>query len=114
METRDILPDSRPRETKGRIFTRNGVTWVPFYCANCFKHCGSCPETSTFLFYLCPKCFETHGEIAGTMIVPDQVFYERVAQEQQEAHGRPLTHAEMVQVVQEDCTPLATLLKESK
>jgi len=110
----DILPDSRAKETKARVYTPAGA-WIPFFCANCGKECGSCPEQNmTFLFYLCPKCFETHGEIAGTMTVPDKVFFDRISQEQQEAYGRVLTHAELVQVVQDDSSPLATLLKEAK
>ena len=112
----DVLPDSRLKllHTPRGMLNGPGGTWIPFFCANCGKHCGSCPETSTFLFYLCPKCFETHGAIAGTMTVPDKDFFDRVAQEQQEVHGRSLTHLELVRVVQEDSSPLATLLKEAK
>ena len=109
----DILPDSRARETKGCIFTPAG-TWVSVFCANCGTPGGSCPEESTFLFYLCNACFKTYGTVAGTMAVPDQAFYSRVAQEQQEAHGRALTHNELLAVVAEDASPLATLLKEAK
>jgi predicted RNA-binding Zn-ribbon protein involved in translation (DUF1610 family) len=110
----DLLPDSRAREAKDRLYTPTGA-WIPFFCANCGKECGRCPEENmTFLFYLCPKCFETHGPITATMAVPDKIFFDRIAGEQQEAHGRALTHAELVQVVQEDSSPLATLLKEAK
>lgn len=110
----EILPDSRAKEAKNRVFTPTGA-WVPFFCASCHKECGKCPEENmTFLFYLCPLCFETYGEIAGTMVVPDKVFFDRVAQEQQEAYGRSLTHQELVQVVQENSSPLATLLREAK
>jgi len=108
----DILPDSRAKETKGRIFTPGGA-WVPFFCANCGKECGSCPEENmTFLFYLCPKCFETHGQITATMVVPDKVFFDRIKHEQMDKHGRLLSQAELLQVVQEDASPLATLIKE--
>jgi len=48
------------------------------------------------------------------MVVPDKVFFDKVAQEQQEAHGRTLTHDELLAVVAEDSSPLATLLKEAK
>jgi hypothetical protein len=109
----DILPDSRAKVTRGRVFTANG-TWVPVFCANCGTEGGLCPEESTFLFWLCNGCFETKGAIAGTMMVPDQVFYDRLAQEQQAAFGRALTHAELLQVVAEDSTPLAKLIKEAK
>jgi hypothetical protein len=110
----DILPDSRAKNTKERIFTANGV-WIPIFCANCGVHGGSCPEENmTHVFYICNKCFKTYGEIAGTMAVPDAVFFEKVKQEQLEAHGRFLTHEELAGVVEEGTTPLAKLLKEAK
>jgi hypothetical protein len=111
--TQDVLPDSRAKDTKARIFTPTG-TWIPVFCANCGVHGGSCPEESTFLFYLCNACFKTYGEIAGTMAVPDKEFYDKIVQEQDETYGRQLSHNELLQVVQEDSTRLATLLKEAK
>ncbi|MEQ1574218.1 MAG: hypothetical protein ABL993_08230 [Vicinamibacterales bacterium] len=109
----DILPDSRAKQAKNQVFTNNG-TWIPVFCANCGKHGGSCPETSTFLFYLCNPCFDKYGPITGTMVVPDQVFYEKMAEEQQHVFGRPATHNELLQVVAEDSTALAKLIKEAK
>lgn len=108
----ELLPDSRAKNTTGRIFTAAGV-WVPVFCANCGVHGGSCPEENmTFLFYICPKCAETYGAITGTMMMPDEVFYEKLKQEQLESHGRFLSEQELIQVVQEDSTPLAQLIKE--
>jgi hypothetical protein len=108
----DILPDSRAKETKGRIFTKSAGTWVPVFCANCGVPGGSCPEENmTFMFYLCQKCNDTYGAIAGTMVMPDEVFFEKLKQEQLAAHGRYLTVPELVKVVQEDASPLATLIK---
>ena len=109
----ELLPDSRAKTTRGHVFAKSG-TWVPVFCANCGKDGGLCPEESTFMFYLCDRCFETHGEIAGTMTVPDAVFYDRVAQEQAATYGRALDRAEVLQVIEEDSTPLAKLLKEAK
>lgn len=110
----NILPDSRAKETKGRVFTAGGV-WVPFFCANCGRECGTCPEENmNFLFYLCKSCFQTHGEITGTMIMPDEVFFAKVAEEQLASYGRYLTHEEMLKVVEEDASPLATLLKDAR
>jgi len=110
----DLLPDSRAQETKGRIFTPMGA-WIPFFCANCGKDCGSCPEENmNFLFYLCPKCFETHGEIAGTMMMPDEVFFEKLKQEQMASYGHYLTQQELAAVVEADASPLATLLKAGR
>lgn len=110
----DILPDSRARETKGRIFTQIGV-WIPVFCANCGVPGGSCPEENmTFLFYLCNKCAETHGAIAGTMMMPDEVFFQKLKEEQIASYGRYLTQPELAAVVEADASPLAKLLKEAK
>lgn len=65
----------------------------------------------TFMFYLCNKCAETHGAIAGTMLMPDEVFFEKLRQEQLAAYGRYLTQEELDQVVTSADTPLAKLLK---
>lgn len=107
----ELLPDSRAKNVTGRVFTMNG-TWVPVFCANCGKDGGLCPEENmTFLFYLCVACNETYGAIAGTMVMPDEVFFEKCKQEQMESYGRYLTESELIAVVQEDASPLATLLR---
>lgn len=107
----NILPDSRAKETKGRIFTPGG-TWIPVFCANCGHHGGSCPEENmTFMFYLCNNCASTHGAIAGTMMMPDEVFFERLKQEQMASYGRYLTELELAKIVEEGASPLATLIK---
>lgn len=110
----EVLPDSRPINLRGARLGPGGVYWVPVYCANCGCDGGLTPEESTFLFYLCTKCAETYGEIAGTLMMPDQVFWEKLKQEQLEAYGRYLTEQELVQVVAEDASPLATLIKEGR
>ena len=108
---KDILPDCRTSNPTERIFTRIG-TWIPVYCANCGVHGGSCPEENmTFIFYLCKKCVDTYGEIAGTMLMPDEVFFEKLKQEQLASYGRYLTQDELTVVVAEDASALATLLK---
>lgn len=112
--TLEVLPDSRAKTTKGRIFTAFG-TWVPVFCANCGKPGGSCPEENmTFLFYQCTPCSEKYGAITGTMVMPDEVFFEKLKQEQLESHGHFLSEQELVTVVQEDASPLATLLKSGR
>lgn len=109
----DVLPDSRAKTTRNRVFTKTG-TWIPFFCANCGKDCGLCPEESTHMFYLCNPCFETKGAIAGTMVVPDAEFFAKVQHEQLEAYGRALAPHEVARVIAEDCTPLAKLIKEAQ
>ena len=107
----DLLPDSRAKDTKGRIFTTNGA-WVPVFCANCGVNGGSCPEEgTTFLFYLCQKCADTHGAIASTLLMPDELFFEKLKQEQMASYGRYLSEVELATVVEADASPLATLVK---
>lgn len=113
VERRDVLPDSRARETRQRIFTPAG-TYVPFFCANCGKECGSCPEDNTFLFYLCPNCEKQHGPPAGLYRLPDEVYWEKLRQEQLAHFGYYPTQEELSRVLAEDASPLATLLKEAK
>jgi hypothetical protein len=110
----DLLPDSRAKDTKGCIFTAAGV-FVPVFCASCGAHGGSCPEENmTFLFYLCNKCAETYGDIAGTMLMPDEVFFQKLKEEQMASYGHYLTQPELAAVVEADASPLAKLLKEGK
>jgi len=112
--TLDVLPDSRAKNAKGRVFTKTGA-WIPIFCANCGKEGGKCPEENmTFMFWMCNQCFSTHGHITTTMVVPDKVFFDKIANEQKEAYGRQLTNLELQKVIVDDCTPLATLLKEAQ
>lgn len=78
--SREVLPDSRARETKGVVQTKTAFgIMIPIYCANCGVEGGMVPERNmTFVFWLCQPCFESYGEIAGTMVQPDQVFWAQV------------------------------------
>lgn len=111
-EKMDLLPDCRAKDTRGRVFTAAGVQ-VPVFCANCGVHGGWCPEENmNFIFYLCNKCVETCGEIAGVMLMPDEVFYEKCRQEQMASYGRYLTQEEIAKVVEDGSSPLAKLLTQ--
>lgn len=113
-DRKDILPDSRARETRNRIFTPGGA-WIPIFCASCGKDGGSCPEENmTFIFYLCNDCFKKHGHLTGTMVMPDEVFWAKVKEEQMASFGRYLTELELAAVVEADASPLATLIKGRK
>lgn len=113
----DILPDSRlhvNHTPKNMVQGPDGM-WVPFYCAHCGAEGGLCPEKNmTFAFYICRKCEDACGPITGMMMLPDEVFFEKLKNEQLESHGRYLTEDEFALVIAEDCTPLATLIKEAK
>lgn len=117
MSTADILPDSRLRtvhSTRRSVFDKNGVEWIPVFCANCGKEGGLVTTTCTFAFWICGSCEKTHGHITTMMRVPDHEFYEKLKNEQLEMAGRPLTQSEIAQVIAEDATPLAKLIKEAK
>lgn len=111
--TGDILPDSRAKVTRGQVF-RGSQTWLPIFCANCGKEGGLVTESCTFAFWICHPCEKTYGRVTGLMRVPDSVFYDRMHEAQIEHAGRPMTHDELLQVQAEDCSPLATLMKEAK
>ena len=82
MDKSRFLPESRCLDPKGLMVSRAG-TWVPVFCANCGKAGGMVPETSTFAFYLCDACAETHGVIANTLMVPDEAFFAEMAAERE-------------------------------
>jgi len=112
--TVNILPDSRLARSKGAQ-NRAGVWWVPIYCAFCGAEGGFVPEeNTTFIFWMCNPCFETHGEITNLYVMPDEVFWEKVKQEQIETYGRLLTLSELVEIVAADASPLATLIKQRR
>jgi hypothetical protein len=107
--TVDILPDSRARDIKGRIF-RCGVPWVPVACASCHKPYGTVPEDMPFAFVLCNPCADRYGDIAGMAKMPDEVFFEKLKQEQMASYGRFLTLEEIGKVVEDNDSQLATLI----
>ena len=117
LEKHDLLPDSRLKHIvtpKGRVFTASGA-FVPVFCANCGADGGLCPEEgTTFLFYLCNNCAEKYGKIAGTLMMPDEVFWQKLKDEQMASHGRYLTEQELLAVVEANASPLATLLNSRR
>jgi hypothetical protein len=79
----EILPDSRANIAHGVIRGPHG-NWLPIFCANCGTKGGLVPEENmTFAFWLCDPCWEKHGAIAATYVLPDEVFWAEVAAEQQ-------------------------------
>lgn len=112
MSDSKVLPDSRCLAPKGLIRSKMGA-WVPIFCASCGKEGGMVPEENmTFVFWLCRPCGEKCGDIAGMMMMPDEVFWEKVKQEQLAVYDRLLTDRELMSIVEEGTTSLATLIKE--
>lgn len=108
----EILPDSRlQRASKGATW-RGGAWWVPVYCANCGKPYGLVPEENcVFACWLCNDCQPKWGQVAGLMLMPDEVFWEKVNQEQLDKHGRLLSETELVAEV-EKSTSLGKLIQQ--
>jgi hypothetical protein len=72
----ETLPDSRLKTLKESLRVGSTGNWQPIYCANCGHPGGRVPEENmTFAFWLCNNCYETHGAIAATMAVPDEIFW---------------------------------------
>lgn len=91
----DLLPDCRRQRVPAGV--NRGVlgTWLPVFCANCGTDGGLVPEgATTFCFYLCNACAATYGQIANTYMMPDEVFFQQVAEAQLETVGRYLTPQE--------------------
>ena len=110
MNDADILPDSRAKNVKGRISVK-GTSYVPIYCANCGTDGGGVPEEHiTFAFYLCNKCAETWGPVAGTYMEPDAVFFEKVKQAQ---IAEKVPTRDLAEVLSRKYHPLAKLARDA-
>lgn len=109
----ELLPDSRPKVVKSQKWHK-GAFWTPIFCANCGIPGGYVPEENcSFACWLCDLCAETYGTVAGTMMMPDEVFWKKVEEAQLEQYGRVLSTLELVQVANDESSSLSTLLKES-
>lgn len=88
----NILPDCRAQRPTGGKF-HLGQMWYRVSCANCRAEGPYVPEQNmTFAFYLCNPCYESHGAIAGTMVLPDEVDWAKM-------NNRPLqSPADLVRI----------------
>lgn len=120
-----LLPDSR---LSNETFGSQMVDWelpgggtvrleaVQIFCGNCGKLFGYVPkDTCSFVSWLCGKCFEKFGAIAGTYAVPDDLFNQSVAYEMQERFGHSLNDEEILYYLERNelGTALEKLAKES-
>ena len=112
----DLLPNSIPAERKiDWNLSRTGARWLYIYCANCGKDGGRVLENEMdFAFYLCNSCAEKYGEIPNTMMVPDEVFFEKVKEAQIEKYGRILNPEEVAVELQDGSSFLSKLAKSAK
>ena len=114
-----VLPDSRLANqglptARGARQTQLGWS-VPIYCANCGTLGGFVPQDNcNFAYWVCKECHEALGDLVNTYVMPDEVFFERIKQEQLTTYGRELSIAELADVAAADASPLATLLKSGR
>jgi hypothetical protein len=110
----DLLPDSRPRVSRGGVRGPDGKTRIPVYCANCGKQWGMVPEEHiTFAFVLCDPCAATHGDIAHTYKEPDDVFWERIRNASLEHLGdEPLSLDELTKQLADPSSDFSKLAAE--
>ena len=114
----ETLPDSRLKDSKGTVRLPFAsicpMNWVPIFCANCGAPGGWVPEeTTTFAFYLCNSCAEKWSPLAGTLAVPDEVFWQKVKDAQIEKYGRELTREEIVAALEDQESALAKLARDA-
>jgi hypothetical protein len=114
----ETLPDSRLKDNKAtvRLPWANvcPMNWVPIFCANCGAPGGWVPEESTtFAFYLCNPCAEKWSPLAGTLAVPDEVFWQKVHDAEMERYGRVLSSPEVIRALDDPESVLAKLAKEA-
>lgn len=108
-----LLEDGRSRDGRGAVFV-DGEWMQPLHCGSCHKQQGLVSASATFAFWLCRDCETKHGHIEGVYAVPDAVFYQQAREEQLEKYGRLLSPKELLDVVDANSSPLATLLNEGR
>jgi hypothetical protein len=118
MNTANILPNCLTKTPKiDHSMSGRGGNWFYLFCANCGADGGRVQDTylsQQFAFYLCNDCAETYGAIAGTYMVPDEVFWQKVNSAQLEEFGRELSATEIVEALQDASHILSKLAKEKK
>jgi hypothetical protein len=69
-------------------------------------------RVAILLFTFVMACAEKWAPLSGMMVIPDEVFWEKVKQEQIERHGRELTAVEIVEALKDEHHPLTKLARE--
>lgn len=108
----ELLPDSRMKQPGGSVRRPDGW-WQPIFCANCGVSGGLVPEENmTYAFYLCPPCGEKYGAMAHFYMMPDDVFFQKVSEEQLDRYGRFLNPVELLRALEDADHPLAKLARD--
>jgi hypothetical protein len=72
------------------------------------------PNAEDFAFYLCVPCSEKYGQIPNTMMVPDEVFWQKVKEAQIEKYGRELTPNEIVIELEDKSSMLTKIARDRR
>ncbi len=110
----DLLPTSSCKVTRN-VVIRGGMAWAPIFCANCGKDGGlvpDFPEVKANAFYLCVPCAEVWSPLVDTMMVSDEVFWQKMIAAQVEADGRVLTPLEQIEALKNSDHYLTKLARE--
>jgi hypothetical protein len=112
----NVLPDSRPRTRRGEIYM-DGKAYVPIYCINCGKRYGMVSaEAITHVTALCDQgCAGKYGDLAHTYVDGDEKYKQDAAEVVSKLVaqlGRPVTAAELEQLVKEPASPLAAVARD--
>lgn len=115
----DVLPDCRARNPRAVVMVNFGLfqaNAVPVFCANnCGAFGGFVPcENMTHAFYLCNPCAEKYGAVAGCMMLPDEVFWERVKQESIARYGHELNAVEQAEELKKSDSIISKLARSRK
>jgi hypothetical protein len=108
----NLLPDSRLKSPKGEVFHK-GLNWEPIFCANCGVM-GAYTPKGNWAFWLCNPCAENWVPLANTLLVPDEVFWEKVNQAQMEEYGHILTQEEVAKELSNPTSVMSLLKKEGR
>lgn len=89
------------------------MNWVPVFCYNCGIPYGYVPqENCSFACWLCDPCADKWGIQFGLMLMPDEVFWQKVAAEQYDKYSRILSQVELQELLDSTPTALTKLIKE--
>lgn len=73
---------------------------------------------SNYAFYLCDErknnCVEKYGHLAGTYMIPDEVFFEKVQEAQLESYGHILSLEELITELDDKSSTMSLLEKEKR
>jgi hypothetical protein len=101
------------------VTSRDGTKWFPLFCANCGKQSPYMVRDTLIMqpfgFYLCnDPCVKLYGAPAGTMLMPDQLFWRRVGEIQQEEFGHILSDEELQTQLADVNSSMSKLEREAR